>query len=204
VTAAIIAIIPVMLALAIAVWLVSRHRDAVADVLKRVSKIGVGGVFELELDTEAIKTAKPDAPVTDAQATALDQRVERAKNLVAGSRILWVDDMPSNNDLVRTYLRSADVTVVNSTTTGLAMSELSRFDYDAVITDIERPESPRAGLELLSAMRAAHFNQPVIAYVGHVDVSRGTPSGLFGITDRPEELIHLYLDALERVQTSRH
>jgi CheY-like chemotaxis protein len=196
--AAIIAIVPLTLAFVLLGALALTHRKAVAAMLERASKIGVAGVFELELDTQAIKEAREDAPLTDEQATALDRRIAKSKTLVAGSRILWVDDAPSNNRLERKYLRSAGATVVNATTTMQALVELERFDYDLVFTDLRRPRDPQAGLELVSAMRAAHYRQPVIAYVGYVDSSRGTPSELFGMADRPDELVNLYLDALER------
>ena len=196
--AAIIAIVPLTLAFVVVGWVALTHRKAVAAMLERASKVGVAGVFELELDTQSIKEAREDAPLTDEQATALDRRIAKSKDLVAGSRILWVDDSPLNNRMERKYLRSAGVTVVNATTTEQALVELEKFDFDIVFTDILRPHDPRAGLDMVSAMRAAYHRQPVIAYVGYVDPSRGTPPELFGMADRPDELINLYLDALER------
>ena len=39
---------------------------------------------------------------------------------------------------------------------------------------------------------------PVIFYIGIFDPKLGIPGGAFGITNRPDELLHLVLDALER------
>ena len=38
----------------------------------------------------------------------------------------------------------------------------------------------------------------VVFYVGRVDRAAGVPAGSFGITNRPDELLHLVMDALER------
>jgi hypothetical protein len=38
----------------------------------------------------------------------------------------------------------------------------------------------------------------VIIYLYDLDRERGVPGGAFGITNRPDELVNLVLDALER------
>jgi hypothetical protein len=38
----------------------------------------------------------------------------------------------------------------------------------------------------------------IIYYAGYVDEARPVPIGAFGITDRPDEVLHLILDVLER------
>jgi hypothetical protein len=40
----------------------------------------------------------------------------------------------------------------------------------------------------------------VIFYVGRLDPGAERPAGSFGITNRPEELLHLVLDVLERTR----
>jgi len=42
---------------------------------------------------------------------------------------------------------------------------------------------------------------PVIFYIGYPDPSKGVPPHAFGITHRPDELLHLIMDALERVKS---
>ena len=50
----------------------------------------------------------------------------------------------------------------------------------------------------LPALQAVAPDTPVIFYVGEVDERRGPPPGSAGITNRPDELLHLVLDVLER------
>jgi hypothetical protein len=42
----------------------------------------------------------------------------------------------------------------------------------------------------------------VIFYVGEPDPKKGTPVYAFGLTNRPDELVHLVLDILERKKIS--
>ena len=115
-------------------------------------------------------------------------------------RLLWVDDSPSNNRYERSALESMGMVVALSTSTDDALEELRRRnDYDVVISDMGRPEDPRAGYLLLSSMRERGDTAPFVIYSSsdspeHYDeaVSRGA----IGSTARPEELVDLVLRAL--------
>ncbi len=66
---------------------------------------------------------------------------------------------------------------------------------DLIISDVGRDDGSAGGLTLLEGIRG---RRPVILYVGRVDRDRGTPAGAFGITDRPDDLLNLVMDALDR------
>lgn len=71
-----------------------------------------------------------------------------------------------------------------------------RHQYDIVISDWARPEGRRAGPDLIKALRGESVTAPVIFYTGHTE---GRERGeAFGLTTRPDELVHLVLDALQR------
>jgi hypothetical protein len=61
-----------------------------------------------------------------------------------------------------------------------------------------RGENAAAGLEFLEQFRKTDKTTPVIFYIGVFNPEKGTPAQAFGITNRPDELLHLTLDALER------
>jgi hypothetical protein len=63
---------------------------------------------------------------------------------------------------------------------------------------MERTGKQDAGLEFLRLLRDQGISTPLIFYIREVDEARGTPVGAFAITDRPDELLHLVLDVLER------
>jgi hypothetical protein len=56
---------------------------------------------------------------------------------------------------------------------------------------------------MLSKLRDSKHFHPVLYYVGSLDPGAPTPAGAFGITIRPDELLMLCLDALERVRDLR-
>jgi hypothetical protein len=62
------------------------------------------------------------------------------------------------------------------------------------------PVHPEAGIEMLTELQAAGVTLPVIFYVGVLRLGAGTPAGAFGITYRPDVLLTLVGDALERVR----
>jgi hypothetical protein len=53
---------------------------------------------------------------------------------------------------------------------------------------------------MLPRLREAGFSQPVIFYVGRPEPGAGVPAGAFGLTNRPDQLLQLTIDALSRVR----
>jgi CheY-like chemotaxis protein len=88
-----------------------------------------------------------------------------------------------------------EVDTAKSTDEALVM--LSRGNYDLVLSDMSRNGDAVAGLTLLTHLREAKAT-PVIFYVGVFDPAKGVPAHAFGMTNRPDELLHLTLDAIER------
>jgi hypothetical protein len=73
-----------------------------------------------------------------------------------------------------------------------------QLKFHAVISNISRNGNPDEGLQMLKAIRDE--SPPIVFYILNLDESRGTPPGSFGITNRPDELMHLLLDVLERTR----
>ncbi|MFQ6114776.1 MAG: hypothetical protein ACE5NG_11970, partial [bacterium] len=71
-------------------------------------------------------------------------------------------------------------------------------NYDLIISDIARGNDKTAGLDFLKQLRNNKNTTPVIFYIGEINPKFGVPAQAFGITNRPDELLHLALDALER------
>jgi hypothetical protein len=190
-------------------WL---FRKPIAEqLIPKLSSVKAGGI-ELAFETRmaidaAVELAEkhPDWQV-DVPASARERvirRAERSLDLCKGARILWIDDRPANNRNERRMLRQLGIDVEPVTTTELALTALApdQGGYDVIISDMHRVEDgvahPEAGKELL-ARYTGHV--PVILYVGVFDPRRGVPGPAFGITNRPDELLHLVIDALERVR----
>lgn len=131
-----------------------------------------------------------------------------------GAQVLWVDDDPVGNRVVRQILTRWGVFIDIATSTEEAVLLLRRYGeqpngYHLVIYDIKRREldkahgdlreNQRAGLQLLeTTMSNEKLFRFTIFYVLNLDPNMGVPKGAFAITNRPDHLLHYVMDALER------
>ena len=200
--AALIGVIPTILWIALIVGLVVVFYKPIRDnLLPRISGFQVFGV-EISLATtdldKALEARKVSVEQREHLLEPVQRRVARIKAILPGARILWVDDEPGNNLYEVRALTSLGIKIDQVTTSGQALALLSQESYDTIISDIDRFGNPSEGLDFLSAMRDQDLNRPTVFYVGQLDPGRGVPAFAFGITDRPDLLLHLILDVLER------
>jgi CheY-like chemotaxis protein len=196
-----------------ALWLLRQPLTAALGRLANVEAFGVK--FALSGGTAldaAIELAEknPDWPVEVPAAdrkAALD-RANAHRSVFEGAEILWVDDRPSNNRNEARMLRSFGALVTFAATTEEALHALETAGeqhqpFDIILSDISRDlpaKDPTAGLTMLPRLCSAGFQQPVIYYVGHPNANAGVPAGAFGVTNRPDQLLQLVIDALSRVR----
>jgi eukaryotic-like serine/threonine-protein kinase len=126
------------------------------------------------------------------------RRAQMARAATAGARILWVDDNPASNQYEILLFESMGAQVVTSTTTADAIGQIQAETWDLVLSDMTRQGRSGEGIALLDWMRDHHAPVPVVFYVLDADTGRDRPFGSFGLTNQPDELIHLVLDVLER------
>lgn len=131
---------------------------------------------------------------------SLKRAIENSK-LLSGARLLWVDDEPEYCNNERRILQQLGVYCDFAQTTKKALFYIKEFDYDCIISDMVRKnDSEMAGIELIRILKESTVNIPVILYVGVIDETLPTPAGAFGITNRPDQFLHLLMDALERTR----
>lgn len=83
-----------------------------------------------------------------------------------GKSILWVDDIPTNNELGVRALRKLQLEVEQATSTEQALSAMQRRHYDLIISDMGRGSNMRAGYELLNAIRSQGNQEPYFIFAG--------------------------------------
>jgi CheY-like chemotaxis protein len=160
-----------------------------------------------QLDVESLKgpglERAPEVESFEREVLAHSSALRRARLIapvVEGASILWVDDNPANNRNECRLLGAlgASVEQVRSTQEVLdcLARQLARKPYDLLLSDIKRDGVADAGLQMLG--RLPPGAPPVVFYTGRVDESWSVPRGAFGIADRPEPLLHLVFDVLER------
>lgn len=127
-------------------------------------------------------------------------RALRAKSYCAGKRILWVDDNPGNNRALGQFLTELiDVQIDYALSTAEAMEILRRRgDYSMVITDMARGVDRNAGIDLIREMHKENLSIPTVIYGSKDSSTEGVPPGAFGLTNRPDLLLHYIVDICER------
>jgi CheY-like chemotaxis protein len=144
------------------------------------------------------KSVKPSAPSVLARLPSVQARAKLVEPLVRGRRVLWVDDHPANNFYERVALSQIGLAVDLAVSSTEGLGAVKYLNPDVILSDMERTGKQDAGLEFLRLLRDQGISTPLIFYIREVDEARGTPVGAFAITDRPDELLHLVLDVLER------
>ncbi|MCS7483030.1 TIR domain-containing protein [Umezawaea endophytica] len=117
-------------------------------------------------------------------------------------RVLWVDDRPLNNRHERGAFESFGIEFALASSTDEAVEVLEGERFAAVISDMGRPESPRAGYELLEKIRDRGNVTPFFLYSGS-DSPRhrreALDRGAQGVTNVADELIDMVTAALREL-----
>jgi CheY-like chemotaxis protein len=127
---------------------------------------------------------------------------------IEGAEILWIDDAPSYSRSETRMLRSFGAMITFACTTGEAIRAVKSSveqarPFHLVLSDISRElpiHDPKAGLSMLERFRNENIGLSVVFYVGVRIPGAPVPGGAFGLTNRPDELLQLTLDALARVR----
>jgi CheY-like chemotaxis protein len=146
------------------------------------------------------KSLNPLAAANAISVAAVAQSITPRVLRKAGEAIvLWVDDDPGFNVHERQALEAVGVEFNLAKTTEEALVLATGRRYDAIITDMGRPDDNRAGYTLLQKLREAGDQTPVVVYSGSPKEehrAEALEKGAFGATSRPDELFQLVLDAI--------
>ncbi|QLQ33402.1 MAG: response regulator [Candidatus Thiothrix singaporensis] len=125
-------------------------------------------------------------------------RIRRNWDVLQGCRALVFDDKPETllNEICMLQQLGIEVEAVSLSSEALA--RLKEAHFDLLISDIARPEGQSNGVVTLQTLHEHYPDLPAIFYIGNFNAEDGVPVGAFGITNRPDELMHLLLDVLER------
>lgn len=163
-------------------------------------KIKLSGAELFLALANSLKDRAPDASPDSvlSKFPGVYRRACAVQPLITGKRVLWIDDHPSNNFYERLALAQMGISVDIATTSKEALTSLQHLPPDLILSDIARGTDFDAGVKFLNLLRSSGIEIPIVFYVGQVDSRMNVPRGAFAITDRPDEILHLALDALER------
>lgn len=126
------------------------------------------------------------------------KRIERVGSVLTDALVLWVDDAPENNRVEHGLLTGLGAKIATVTTSNEALKKLGASAWDVVISDMERDGNKNEGAAFAQLIHTNAYPTPVIIYTGTSQEGRPCPAYVFGITNHPDNLVHLVLDALER------
>ena len=145
------------------------------------------------------KAISKQAPsVTETERTRVLRRASFAAEVLHGAQVLWVDDHPSNNLNERQILRSYGVFIDLARSSEEALDMLEETRYDLVISDMGKQGIKDEGLRFLEEMQRSKHARPLIFYTVYAPETWKKARAAFGITNRPDQLLHYVIDILER------
>lgn len=171
-------------------------REGLKALAGRVHKVGAAG-FEIEFQAtieSAAAAHQQQIPLTDLGRAS--RRLSSQQALLKGARLLWIDDRPDNNLNEIKLFEEAGARVDTQLTSAAAEAAIMQVTFDLIISDIDREGTAKEGLRFADHLAEVRNSPPLVFYVAHA--LRPAPVSAFGITDRPDELVHLVLDALGR------
>jgi hypothetical protein len=186
-----------------------------------LSKVSIGPTgFTVEFVSNKLDEASKDAAAPSPgplDKSVLAERLHSHRDLVHGSQLLWVDDHPENNRAIVELLTTFGVDVEIALSNAEAYLLLTRHPhrFQVLISDVGRVDEAVAG-----EYPGAEFSSRALELTGIrtiLFVGRFRPTSVpglnadeailladsidratFGTTNRPDELVHLIIDLLER------
>jgi CheY-like chemotaxis protein len=167
--------------------------------------------FLADMEDSASRNNKPEseldsvsqlknAPATAQQKDALFERMAFVKEKKLSLKALWIDDNTLSVSSEQRLIAALGVNFDFVKSSSEAESVLLNKPYDFVISDINRDNNAREGIDFIKKLAVTHQKRiPTIFYIIRKDDKYGVPPYAFGITNSPVELIHLVLDIIERM-----
>jgi CheY-like chemotaxis protein len=195
----VIKVSPGLIAAGLATGVVLRYRNEVSALLSRLTKFkGLG--FEAEFGAKSLDQAiaAHQVAVSQDDKRGAIKRLNLTAPLLRDMNILWADDHPEGNKYERALLEGLGVRVHVVTTSKAAEDALRSSVFTLVITDLKREGNDLEGLAFVDRTWNERTYRWTIAYTGTDQTDQSTPAHLFGITNRPDHLMHLICDIAER------
>ena len=170
--------------------------EASAQRRRQIEAAVAVGAAAAKSSAEGGEIVDPSAVAEELVASLPDERRQQG---IEGSRVLWVDDRPSNNRYERQALEALGVRVAIATSTEEALEQVERQAFDLIISDMGRPPDARAGYTLLDELRRRGNRIPLVIYAGsrarkHVEEARA--HGALGATNSAHDLLVIVTRAL--------
>ncbi|CAG1022214.1 hypothetical protein MTYM_01557 [Methylococcales bacterium] len=191
--------LPSLIVSLLAAYFIIKYPRELWSLFRRINKFKGFGI-EAEFASESLDNAISAHALTvgqDDRQSAL-KRLDFIAPLLKDTRILWIDDNHANNRYERALLERFGIHFTLASSSAQAETALRENVFLLVITDSQREGRATEGLDFVKRMVEERIYRWTIAYVGSDQDGLPRPPYLFGITNRPDQLIHLVCDIVER------
>jgi hypothetical protein len=147
----------------------------------------------------ALSSSEAGEQVSDDETARVLRRAGRASSALQGARLLWVAPNHWKNKELRSTIESLGVSVSTTDTSAKALAMLRDGQYDVILSSDYR-EGHHEGAPFAQKLVGRGYRQPLIFWVSVVELDLRSEPNVLGVTNRPHELLHYLIDALERVR----
>ncbi len=166
---------------------ISRHLAlALGGTLTVESVLGEGSTFSLEIDAGSLADV-PMQPTPQSDALAYESVPTRnSANLLANTKILVVEDGPTNRKLIRAILEGVGVSVDTAENGQVGVQIAQQEQFDLILMDMQMPVMD--GYSAARRLRELGVDTPIIALTAHAmkgDESKCRASGCDGYLTKP-------------------
>lgn len=188
-----------IIVLVLAVYFGNLLKGFLRDIHELSCRIGIVNFAARKAQAEEVSTLRASRAKEGSTSSGQQSDMKHKLRAVEGSRILWVDDRPSNNIGERSTLEQMGIQFTVSTSTEDALEKVHQDDYDAIISDMGRPPDNRAGYTLLRELQRREMDVPFVIYSGSnlpEHKAEALSRGAVGATNSLPELVELVKKAL--------
>lgn len=111
---------------------------------------------------------------------------------LVGKKILVVDDLEDNHDLIHKFLESTEADLLSVLSGEKAIEAVGNESFDLVLMDVQMPVMD--GLETTRELRKMGYSKPILsltAYTSHEDAERCREAGCTGVLTKPVDRVKL-------------
>lgn len=197
---ALIRAVPQSLLVLILAWFLYSNIEEFKTLVRRTTGISFAGLTVQAALSDLKKVEQPWSQDVDIVRDRLAVLWARASHdCYRGARILWVDDVPTNNTGLIRLIKSYGATITTAISHAAALAQLKEGNFDAIISDVGRVDpKDQDGFALAGFIinRWPDDPPPLLYYT--IIITDETPRGSHSITSSPAELLINLSDALAK------
>jgi Effector-associated domain 11 len=171
-----------------------QFKSFIADISESVERIDKTTIPILE-DT----TIRKKLFVSDSQKATILQRLSNVKERNMSLKALWIDDNLPCTLSEQRLINALNVQIDSAHNSEMAESMIKNTTYHFIVSDMLRNDNPTEGVDFITKLVKQDIYIPAILYITKYNTEKGVPPHVFGVTNKPSELLHLVMDIIERI-----